>query len=234
MTPPTVRCCRIRLSPPSVFASETSSSPTDEAATHPVPNNVTNSNQIPPVDAVRNTRVSRRSVECQTPLAGSLFLPEGLTLGLLLDIVHANPGVSVEALMRLICSSRRVGLPDQQYIVVELVLCGMVMAANRIANVVAEQVQLLSELDPQSEGWYRQRRAASDHINGLVRRPQILPPQPLPPLDLTNVPIDVDVIGARSRQTIYLSEIIGRRPPSPVVEGEINAGSEYLEISDDD
>jgi len=41
-------------------------------------------------------------------------------------------------------------LPDQQYIVIELVLRGMVMAANRIANVVAEQVQLLSELDPQS------------------------------------------------------------------------------------
>jgi len=76
--------------------------------------------------------------------------------------------------------------------------------------------------------------AASDHINGLIRRTQTHPPQPLSPLVLTNVPEDVDVIGARSRRMIYLSEIVGRRPPSPVVEGEINAVPDYLKISDDE
>ena len=116
---------------------------------------------------------------------------------LLLDIVHANPGLSVGSLMRLICRSRPVGLPDQQYVVVELVLNGMVMAANRIANVVAEQVQLLSVLDPLSIDSIRQRMSASDHINGLIHRPTTHPPQPLPPLDLTNVSADVDVLGVR-------------------------------------
>jgi len=112
--------------------------------------------------------------------------------------VHANPGLTVGALIHLIYCSRPVGLPDQQYIVEELVLRGMVIAANRIANVVAEQVQLLSKLDPQSSDSIQRRMAASDHINGLIRRPQTYPPQPLPPLDLNNVPADVDVIGARS------------------------------------
>jgi len=129
--------------------------------------------------------------------------------------------------LRFICCSRPVGLPGQQYIVVELVLRGMVMAANRIANVVEEQVQLMSELNPQSADSIRQRMAVFDYNNGHIRRPQTHPPQPLSPLDLTSVPADVDVIIDRSRRMIYLSEIVCRRPPSPVVEGEINAVPDY-------
>jgi hypothetical protein len=173
-------------------------------------------------------------VESQTPLAGSLYLPEGLPLELLLDIVHANPGLSVDALMRLICQSRSVGLPDQQYLIVELVLHAMVMAANRTAKVVAEQMQLLTGLDPQSVDSVRQRMAASDHINGLINRPEARPPQPLGPLDLTNIPTDVDVIGARSRQIQFVSEMVGRCPPPPAVE-EINViVPDCWEISDDE
>ena len=234
LSSPAVRCCRIRLSPLSASAS-TSSSLTIDAEQRQVPDNGTNRNQILAEDTARVTRVGRHSIECQTPLAGSLYLPEDLSLEQLLDIVHANPGLRVGSLMRLICRSRPVGLPDQQYVVVEPVLNGMVMAANRIANVVAEQVRLLSVLDPLSADSIRQRMSASDHINGLIHQPTMHSPQPLPPLDLTNVPADVDVIGARGRQMIYLSEMVGRRPPSPVVEGEINgAAPEYFEISDDE
>jgi hypothetical protein len=93
---------------------------------------VTESTQIPTEDAVQITRVCGQTVECQTALAGKK---------LLLDIVDANPELSVEARMRLICCSRLscpVGLPNQQIIIVELVLRGMVMNANQIAAVVAE------------------------------------------------------------------------------------------------
>ena len=229
LTPPAIRCCRIRMSPPSGLIS-TSTSRTQSAGPPQTPEN-----EIPIIDDARSKRVGKHSVECQTPLTESLFLPEGLTLQLLLDIVHANPGLGADSLMRLVCQSRPVGLPDQQYVVVQLVLHGMVMAASRIARVVHEQVQLLSTLDPNSEASIRQRIAAMEHINGLIRRTPTHPPQPLSPIDFTNLPADVDVISTRGRNMIYAAKLTGRRPPSPDVEGEINgAASAYLEISDDD
>ena len=146
-TPPATRCCRIRLSPRS---DSPSTSPSQEivvsATSQQVLDNALIRNPIPIIEAVRSTRVGRHSVQCQTPLTESLFLPEGLTLQLLLDVVHANPGVGADSLVGLVCQSRSLGLPDQQYIVVQLVLHGMVMAAGRIASVVQEQVQLLSNL----------------------------------------------------------------------------------------
>jgi hypothetical protein len=111
LTPSAIRCRRIRMSPPSVpNSTSTSQAVMFSAVLQQIPENAITKK------AVRSTRVGKHSVQCQTPLTESLFFQEGLTLQLLLDIVHANPGLGPDSLVRLVCQSRPVGLPDQHYI----------------------------------------------------------------------------------------------------------------------
>jgi len=86
MTSRAVRCYRIRLSSLPVPDSRISVSLTCGTAAIQIPNNVTQSSQIPAEDAVPIARVGGHSIECQTPIIESLFLPEGLILELLLDM----------------------------------------------------------------------------------------------------------------------------------------------------
>jgi transposase InsO family protein len=223
------RVCRIRLaSPPLEATTSDTGSLTDVC--------VVSEARIKSAEAssraTQTEHVARVSTESQTPLMGAMYLPDGLSLDMVLDVVHAHPGLSSSALVDLIGRSRTAGLPSEQYLILELIIRGMTMAANRLAAVVATQVIRAAQLPAGEEG-ERHRAAVQEFVNGLVNRPPRDPPTRPPPLDLTAIPAEIDVLEAIERRFVFQRRLIGRRPPSPPISYLIDgSGYSTIDISD--
>jgi hypothetical protein len=78
-------------------------------------------------------------------------------------------------------------------------------------------------------------RLASPPLNAAAsdNRPPRDPPTRPPPLDLTTIPAEIDVLEAIERRFVCQRELIGRRPPSPPISYLVD-GSGYatIDISD--
>ena len=221
---PRLRRCRVVLSP---YVAET------PAIVRVVDNATETPRRVSDVDTATQTeRMGRRSAESQTPLMGAMYLPDGLSLERILDVVHAHPGLSSSALVDLIGRERPDGLPSEQYLILELVVRGMTMAANRLATVVANQCAQASQFLPGEEG-ERRRLAANEFIHGLVNRPRRNPPTRPPPLDLSAIPAEIDVLETIGRRIAFEQELIGHRSRTPPIDGIIDGSGRYwIDISD--
>jgi hypothetical protein len=99
------------------------------------------------------------AVGTQTPRSSQLYLPSGVTITRLVDLVHGSPDLSVAEMLRSITRDRTDGLRDDCYQVLDLLLRAIVEGRRGLIRFVAErhaEAQHLSTYDPSSAELVRQ------------------------------------------------------------------------------
>lgn len=188
--------------------------------------------------SVQTTNVPRRSAGTQTPLASPLYLPDGVTLDRLVQLLHSAPEVSVTELTLQLSRGRPCAIPQEQMVIVELILRGMDMAERRLIRLTAQQQEVVRRVGIHTAEAEALSGAFGQYIERLADRPQHYEQAAyVEPIDLDTVPADVEVISAYG-QLIHgtLSEGFNRRPS--VLSPDCDRVSDYyngtfIDVSDD-
>jgi len=160
---------------------------------------VTTAALSPTVNASSQTdRARQRSLGAQTPRPNTLYLPMEISLGQMVSLLHANPELTVEGITRAVSRQRPSPIPDEQLLIMDLVLHGMQLAEQRLVELVILQQQEMERLGLESDV-ARERFAAFHHyISSLVHRPYSDPQTPQL-IDLSHIPEEIDLINGYRR-----------------------------------
>ena len=154
----------------------------------------------PPVDVAAQTdRTGRRPVGTQTPLPTTLYLPMDVSLEQLVRLLHATPEFTIEEITRAVSRQRPFPIPDEQLLIMDLVLHGMQLAEQRLVALVVQQQQQLEHLGLESEAARQHVAGFQQYVSSLVHRPFSSARTPSPAIDLANIPAEVDIIDGYGR-----------------------------------
>lgn len=128
------------------------------------------------------------------PLPSTLYLPTGVSLGHLVNLLHATPELTVAEITRTISRQRPLPIPDEQLLIMDLVLHGMQLTEQRLIALVLQQQQEMRRLGVESEEAGQQAAGFQHNIGSLMHRPHTSAQPPSTPVNLTNIPAEVDVI----------------------------------------